>query len=89
MARAELGSLEQCELAAKAGQSDALYKMGLIYSTGSGVEVDFITAHKWFNLAAVRGSEEAKERRSDVAREMNSSEIAEAQRQAREWLSQH
>jgi len=89
MARAEHGTLEQCELAAQAGQSDALYNLGLIYSTGSGVDVDFVIAHKWFNLAALRGSSEAQDRRSDMAREMEPSQIAEAQRQAREWLQQH
>tara|TARA_X000001316_G_C918023_1_gene32190 strand:- start:791 stop:1072 length:282 start_codon:yes stop_codon:yes gene_type:complete len=89
MARVEHGTLEQCELAAQAGQSDALYNLGLIYSTGSGVDVDFVVAHKWFNLAALRGSSEAQDRRSDMAREMEPSQIAEAQRQAREWLQQH
>ncbi|MBL8557217.1 MAG: sel1 repeat family protein [Hyphomonadaceae bacterium] len=64
-----------------------LYKLGLIYSTGQGAEIDLVQAHKWFNLAALRGSQPAKECRKELADQMTSMEIAAAQRQAREWLS--
>ncbi len=89
MARVQIETLEKFELAAEGGKSDALYDLGLIYSTGRGVEVDLVTAHKWFNLAAVRGSEPARHYRAELAREMNPGEVAEAQRQAREWLASH
>jgi TPR repeat protein len=56
---------------------------------GRDVEIDLVSAHKWFNLAAMRGNDEAKRYRMEVAREMSKAEIAEAQRQAREWLSRH
>jgi hypothetical protein len=46
-----------------------------------------IAAHKWFNLAAVRGVEAAKSWRNQVASELNAKQIAEAQKLAREWLS--
>ncbi|HEV2866266.1 MAG TPA: hypothetical protein VGX37_07105, partial [Allosphingosinicella sp.] len=56
--------------------------------TGSGgVAVDFIEAHKWFNLAALNGSAVAQECRADIAEDMSAREIAEAQRQARAWLA--
>ena len=87
MACVDIDSLTQFEVDAKKGRADALYNLGLAYSTGQGVDVDFIAAHKWFNLAAVRGVEEAKSWRAQISREMNASQIAEAQRQAREWLS--
>lgn len=89
MARVQLEALDKGELAAEGGRSDALYDLGLIYSTGNGVDVDLVTAHKWFNLAAMRGSEAARAYRAELAREMTASEIAEAQRQAREWLANH
>lgn len=69
------------------GLSEDLYKLGLIYSTGHGVSADLIQAHMWFNLAAARGSDDAKECRRELAEQMNSSEIARAQKLAREWLS--
>lgn len=64
-----------------------LCQMGLIYSTGLGVEEDLVAAHKWFNLAALKGNEDAKMYRKDLADMMSTSEIAEAQKAAREWLS--
>lgn len=67
------------------GDSDNLYKLGLIYSTGQ--EVDLVQAHMWFNLAAARGSEAAKECRRELSEMMSRELVAEAQRRAREWLS--
>jgi len=74
---------------AGAGDPDALYKLGVAYSTGtSGTEIDLIEAHKWFNLAALNGSEIGQQCRAEIAEEMTAREIAEAQRQARAWLSE-
>ena len=72
---------------AAGGNRDALYDLGICYSTGTaGVAIDLIEAHKWFNLAAVAGLQEAQGARADVAEDMSAREIAEAQRQARAWL---
>jgi hypothetical protein len=70
------------------GDIQALYELGVAYSTGTGgVETDFIEAHKWFNLAALNGNTAAQECRADIAEDMSAREIAEAQRQARAWLT--
>ncbi|HYI65150.1 MAG TPA: hypothetical protein VEW71_09715 [Allosphingosinicella sp.] len=70
------------------GDVQALYELGVAYSTGTGgVEVDFIEAHKWFNLASLNGSAQAQECRADIAEDMTAREIADAQRQARAWLA--
>ena len=70
------------------GDPEALYELGVAYSTGcNGLEVDLIEAHKWFNLAALNGSERGQECRAEIAEEMTAREIAEAQRQARAWLA--
>jgi uncharacterized protein len=74
---------------AEEGQAAACYDLGLLYSTGQGVRRDFITAHKWFNLAAMKGMRRAQVDRAELATEMSEIEIAEAQRQAREWQLQH
>ncbi len=66
--------------------SGALLQLGIMYSLGQDVERDLIAAHKWFNLAALRGNESAKHYRRDISSEMSPLEIAEAQREAREWL---
>ena len=78
----------RCLAAAARGQHGAYYDLGIAYSTGShGVDCDLIEAHKWFNLAAVRGHEEAAWCRADISEEMTAREIAEAQRRARQWLA--
>lgn len=78
----------KCLAAAAAGDCSALYDLGVAFSTGShSAGCDLIEAHKWFNLAAARGHEEAAWCRADISEEMTAREIAEAQRRAREWLA--
>lgn len=69
------------------GKVDALYDLGVSYSTGrGGVDVDLIEAHKWFNLAALSGDTRSQACRAEISVEMTAREIAEAQKQARAWL---
>ncbi len=69
--------------------AEMLFHLGMMYCLGREVEQDFVSAHKWFNLAALRGSAEARRYRCEISREMTAGEIAEAQRQARAWISLH
>jgi len=78
---------ERCMAAAERGEAEALYALGLMYSTGQGVPSDFVLAHKWFNLAAIRGERRAAHDRAELARDMTPEEVARAQRLAREWIS--
>lgn len=72
---------------AACGNADAAYELGMVYSSGSaGIDVDLIEAHKWFNIAALKGSGRACEMRAEVAEDMTAREIIEAQKQARAWL---
>ena len=74
--------------AAAQGDVSSLFDHGVVYSTGShGVACDLVEAHKWFNIAASRGHEDAAFCRADVSDEMTAREIAEAQRRARRWLA--
>jgi uncharacterized protein len=67
---------------------DELFRMGLLYSTGQGgAPLDYVSAHMLFNLAAMRGSIEAKLYRKELSQEMDPADVAEAQRAAREWLA--
>jgi len=68
---------------------DIFYQLGLAYAYGRDVDADRIAAHKWFNLAAARGNNDAVQCRQELAAEMNTDEIAAAQRAAREWLTMH
>jgi len=69
------------------GNDRACYELGIAYSTGtSGVVLDLIEAHKWFNLAAMSGNVAAQECRAEISEEMTAREISIAQRAARDWL---
>lgn len=68
--------------------AEACFELGVAYSCGTGgMPADLVEAHKWFNLAALKGSEEGQAMRAEVAEEMTAREIAEAQRQARAWIA--
>jgi TPR repeat protein len=86
MARMDFSSRDIIEYAAQGGQPDALFELGLIYCTGREGNVDLVEAHKWFNLAAVRGNEEAKRYRNELSCDMSKADIARAQKMAREWM---
>lgn len=89
MARYEMASDTMTGGEAMGGAPDALLALGLMYATGREVQVNLVEAHKWFNIAAARGSDDAKRYRLELSGEMSKPEIAEAQRRAREWLSKH
>lgn len=74
-------------LDAAGGDADACFELGVAYSCGTGVPLDLIEAHKWFNLAAINGDSRGQSLRAEIAEEMTAREIAEAQRQARAWLA--
>ncbi len=72
---------------AESGDVDALFELGVTFSTGrGGMTVDLVEAHKWFNLAALSGCTRGQQCRAEISIEMTAREIAEAQRQARAWL---
>ena len=79
----------QYENQADQGSATAQFELGLMYSTGHGAPLDYVVAHKWFNLAAMQGVAEARDHRADLARDMSPVEVAEAQRSAREWVHAH
>ncbi|KQW83910.1 hypothetical protein ASC65_04565 [Brevundimonas sp. Root1279] len=66
---------------------DDLFKLGMMYSTGQGgCPMDRVSAHMIFNLAAMKGSIEARVYRREMSAEMEREEIAEAQKAARRWI---
>ena len=72
---------------AERGDVEALFELGVTYSTGrGGTPVDLVEAHKWFNLAALSGCTRGQQCRAEISIEMTAREIAEAQRLARAWL---
>jgi uncharacterized protein len=70
-------------------EAERLFKLGMMCSTGQSVPLDMVSAHKWFNIAAMLGMKDAVRLRNEIAAEMSSREIAAAQRAARHWLTRH
>jgi TPR repeat protein len=75
--------------AAEPAGADDCFGLGMVYSSGAGVGVDLVQAHKWFNIAAMRGHGDAFRLRREIAELMSDSEIGCAQRAARDWLKAH
>jgi hypothetical protein len=68
---------------------DVLFERGLYWASGRSGVVNLVAAHKWFNLAALKGRIEAIQLRREVAEMMSETEIATAQREARAWMTAH
>ena len=66
---------------------DVLFERGLYWASGRSGVVNLVAAHKWFNLAALKGRRDAIPLRHEVAEMMSEIEIATAQREARAWMS--
>jgi TPR repeat protein len=62
------------------------YQAGLVCAAGIDADIDLVAAHKWFNLAASRGHEEAKFQRQEMAELLTSEEVKTALSAARDWL---
>lgn len=89
MARFEMSSFEIASIGQGPASADIYYELGIRYSVGNAVPADLVAAHKWFNLAALKGRKEAVELRREIAASMSPAEIATAQRAARDWLTLH
>src|SRR6202163_1336141 len=66
---------------------DVLFERGLYWASGRSGVVNLVAAHKWFNLAAMKGRVDAVALRREVAEMMSDAEIAMAQREARTWMT--
>ncbi len=72
------------EKAAQQGESRAFYNLGVLYKAEPK---DYIQAHKWLSLSATNNEKvgKAKSMKAELERAMTPTQIAEAERQAREW----
>ncbi|MEX2516397.1 MAG: SEL1-like repeat protein [Gammaproteobacteria bacterium] len=72
---------------AQSGDTHAQYMLGRLHSQGKGVAQDYVEAHKWYNLAASHGHKHAGQARDTLSQRMSSTQVATAQREARQWKS--
>ena len=73
----------------RVASGEFFFELGISCSSGRNGATDLVEANKWFNLAAMRGYDEAAALRQEIAREMSREAVAEAQRAARAFLATH
>jgi len=73
------------EQSAGRGYTRAQFNLGEMYATGQGVKRDYVQAYKWESLCAAGGNATCAEHRDWVAKKLKPSQLAAAQRMAREW----
>jgi uncharacterized protein len=81
--------LESAVPVAQSAIQDVLFERGLYWASGRSGVVNLVAAHKWFNLAALKGRPDAIALRREVAEQMSESEIATALGEARAWMTAH
>ncbi len=89
MARLQMDLIDAVAAPAVELTAEAYYEMGLANACGRGAPVDLVAAHKWFNVALIKGCRAAAERRAELAGEMSADEIAAALREARAYVTRH
>ncbi len=71
--------------AAEQGNAGAQNNLGFMYGNAQGVPKDYVLAHMWLSLVAAKGLKDAVKLRDLLEERMTPSQLAEAQRLAREW----
>ncbi len=66
--------------AARRGEVDAQYAMGLIYADGRGVAIDLAQAHYWLSLAVAQGDKDADVLRNIIGSRMSDEEYEASKR---------
>ena len=61
----------------------------MMYATGRDCEADIVAAHKWFNIAAIKGSTRAAELRSELSVSMSKADISKDLREDRDFMKKH
>lgn len=74
---------------AEALSPETWFALGMECSIGGDVPADLVSAHKWFNLAAMKGNQDAVRLRREIAGQMSNAEIGAAQRAARDYIKQN
>ena len=81
----ETKGVEWIRKAAERRDATGQTSLGEMYRDGRGVPQDNVQAYMWFALGAANGAKRAAVLRDELALQMTSAQLAEAQKLAREW----
>ena len=73
-------------LSAEQGHANSQTSLGVMYARGWGVIQDKVLAHMWHNISASNGSEQGKENKDIIVKQMTERQIEDAQRLARQCV---
>ena len=76
-------------LAAEQGYPYAQFNLGFMYTKGQAVPQDYVMANMYWNIAGASGYDSAVKNRGIIEKKMTPSQVAEAQKLAREWVKTH
>jgi S1-C subfamily serine protease len=79
-------ALKWYSLAANQGDASGQYYLAWMYFEGKGVPIDYVNAHRWWNIAASQNKKGALELLNRVAIKMTKNQIARAQQLARNFV---
>ena len=72
--------------AAKQGNANAKYFLGVLYELGDGVKRNIVLAYAWYNLASAHEFKDAAIRRGRLSEKMTTSQISQAEEFSRIFL---
>lgn len=79
--------VDMLKRAALGGDAAAQMRLGKMYMIGDHVELDYVAAHQWLNIAATQGQTAATGLRTTVTTLMTPDQVADAQALARNWFA--
>lgn len=75
--------------AAEQGLPQAQVNLAIMYEEGQGVPVDNMQAYFWYAMADSQGDGQAPQALRDVVKKMTSEQVADAERQVKEYKATH
>ena len=72
--------------AAEQGHTEAQFWLGSMYQGRKDLTEDYVQAHKWLNISSTLGLLISKKAKLEVEEKMTAQQIAEARKEATEWL---
>lgn len=82
-------AMQWYQKAAEQGLSQAQVNLAIMYEEGQGMPVDLARAYFWYALADSQGDGQAPQALRDIAKKMTPAQIADAERQVRDFKATH
>lgn len=73
------------EAAANHGVRDSQFNLAILYAKGSGVKQDLQQSYKWFGIAAKSGDKDAAQKRDEIGKVLNDTQLNSAKQTINNW----